>query len=108
MASWESLETQRKIHYTQMAEAPPDSPIYRECQTYRRELPRLLAEGLEGNVVLIKGEEIIGFFADEDEAVRVGRQKYLMQPFLVQRIREWEPLLFQGGLFRTCLISPSR
>jgi hypothetical protein len=41
------------IHYTQMQDLPPDSSLFHELKTYRRELPRLLAEGLEGHYVLI-------------------------------------------------------
>jgi len=102
------LESRPKVHYTKAATFPSDSPLDQESQTYRRELPRLLAEGREGQVVLIKGDEIIEFFADEDEALRVGYQKYLMQSFLVQRIREWEPIIFQAWRFWPCRTSPSR
>jgi hypothetical protein len=83
----------RVIHYTEVGELPRDSEIYQESQTYRRELPRLLAEGHESKFALIKGDEIIGIFVDEREAMRVGYERYLLQPFMVQPIREWEPLI---------------
>src|SRR5438270_8236566 len=42
------LEGWRTIHYTEMPGAQPNSPLYQEDQTFRRELPRLLAEGQVG------------------------------------------------------------
>jgi hypothetical protein len=101
------LASRPKVHYTTVGPQPPDSPIYREDQTYRREMPRLLAEGHEGKVALIKGDEIIGLFADFDEALRVGYQKYLNQPFMVQPIREWVPVIFQLFSKLACHTSPS-
>jgi hypothetical protein len=81
------------IHYTKMAEPQPDSPIFREVQTFRRELPRLLAEGHEGKWALVKGEEIIALFETLDEGHRAGREKYLFQPFIIQPVCEWQPLI---------------
>jgi hypothetical protein len=88
-----NLEGLPTIHYTEMAEASANSPIYRESQTFRRELPRLLAEGHEDKWALIKGDEVIGLFATFDEGARVGYEKYLQDPFLVQPVREWQLLL---------------
>src|SRR5262249_39411762 len=84
---------QTTIHYTQLAELPLDSPIYREWETYRRELPRLLAEGHEGKFALIRGEVVVGTFADEKAAFARGYALYLLQGFMVQPIREREPLM---------------
>ena len=103
---WWEREDRPKIHYTKVELPPPDDPIYRECLTYRREAGRLLAEGREGKIALIKGDEIIGVFDDEDEAMRVGREKYLMQPFMVQPILEWEPVFYMFGHFKPCHTSP--
>jgi hypothetical protein len=88
----EDLDRLPTIHYTQMAEARPDSPNYQELRTFRRELPRLLAEGNEGKWALIKGDEIIGVYETFDEGCRVGTERYLLQPHLVQPLREWQPL----------------
>src|SRR5437764_13657776 len=98
------MEGRAVAHYTEVGDLPADSPIYREFLTYRRELPRLLAEGHEGKFALIKGEEIIGLFASLDEGRRPGREQFSFQPFMVQPIREWEPLLRLGGLHRQCRI----
>jgi hypothetical protein len=88
----EDLDRLPTIHYTEMAEQPSDSPIYREAQTFRRELPRLLDEGHEGKWVLIKGDQIIGLYESLDEGYRAGREGFLFQPFIVQPIRERQPL----------------
>jgi len=90
------------IHFTELRELPADSPIREEWKTYRRELPRLLKEGLEGKFALVKGGAIVGIFATLDEGIQAGRQKYLMQPFLLQPIREREPLLRTRGQTLPC------
>jgi hypothetical protein len=81
------------IHYTQMPEPMADSPSYREETAFRRELPRLLAEGNEGKWALIKGDEIIGVYDDFEDGYRVGLQRYLTQLFILQPVREWQPVL---------------
>jgi hypothetical protein len=81
------------VHYTELPEAKPDSPLYREWNTYRREVGRLLAEGLGGRHVLIKDEEILGTWATHDEAMTAGYQRFLGQPFLVHRVEERERVL---------------
>jgi hypothetical protein len=75
------LRTPATIHRTQLPEVPSDSPTYREYQTFRRELPRLLAAGREGEWALIKGDEIVGLFATLDEGQRAGLERYLLKPF---------------------------
>jgi len=90
---WLDAPGRPKIHYTELTDFPDGSPLALEWKTYRRELPRLLAEGHEWEYVLIKGEEILGLFATDGEAYRQGRQRSPLEPFLLQRIREWEPLL---------------
>ena len=88
----EDLDKLPTIHYTQMAEPAADSPTYREVQTFHRELPRLLAEGHEGKWALIKGGEVVELFQTFDEGCRAGWERYLLQPFLVQPVREWQPV----------------
>ena len=81
------------IHYTQMPAPQPDSPVYQEVLTFRRELPRLLAEGNEGKWALIKGNEIIGVYDSFDDADRVGLKQFLSERYILQPVREWQPLL---------------
>ena len=84
----------RKIPYTQVKPLPEDHELYREDQTFRRELPRLLAEGKELKFVLIKGDEIIGIYETMNEGILVGREKFGMQPFMVKLILGWELVVF--------------
>jgi hypothetical protein len=81
------------IHYSELAEATPGSPLCKEWNFYRREVARLLAEGNEGKHVLIKGEEIIGIWDTFEEAMGAGYERFLGQPFLVQQIQERERVL---------------
>ncbi len=90
----EPVRLRRTIHYTELPDLPPEDPLCREWDFFRRELPRLLAEGHEGKFVLVKGEEIIGLFPTEDDAVRVGYAKFLPESFLVEAIRTEERILF--------------
>jgi hypothetical protein len=96
------------VHYTELQDLPADSPIRQEWETYRRELPRLLNEGLEGKFALVKGVEVIGIFATFGEGLQAGRHKYGTQPFLIQPIREREPLLRTRGQTLPCHSSITR
>jgi len=81
------------IHYTELPDVPPDDRYFHEWNTFRRELPRLLAEGNEGSFVLLKGTEIIGIFDTWDQGYRAGLDRYLLTGFLVQPIQTWQPML---------------
>jgi hypothetical protein len=75
---------------------PPNSPIHHEWEQFRRERPHLLAEGHEGAWVVIKGEELIGYFATRAEARGVGLSRFGVVPMLVQQILRWYKPLRQG------------
>ncbi|MCI0462493.1 MAG: hypothetical protein L0Z62_36545 [Gemmataceae bacterium] len=92
----------RTIHYTQVPDLPPDSPIYREWLTFRRELPRLLAEGHEGKWTLVKGEALAGLYPTRDEAVLAGYEKFGLEQFMIQQILTEAPLLLLPWYFRPC------
>jgi hypothetical protein len=81
------------VHYTELPDARPGCPLYREWGTYRREAGRLLAEGHGGRHVLIKGEDILGIWGTHDEAMAAGYQRFLNQPFLVHQIEKRERVL---------------
>jgi hypothetical protein len=81
------------VSFTELPEARPDSPLYREWNTYRREVGRLLAEGSEGRHVLIKDEQIVGLWDTHDEAMTAGYQRFPGQPFLVHQVQERERVL---------------
>jgi hypothetical protein len=60
--------------------------LKREINTYRRELPRLLAEGEEGRFVLVKGDQVIAVWDTFDDAYEAGRLLYGLDVFLAQPI----------------------
>lgn len=63
--------------------------LQQELTTYSRLLPEFL-EGHEGEHVLIKGEEVVGFWADERAAITEGRRRFPRQPFLVKKVQRHE------------------
>jgi hypothetical protein len=80
------------IHHSELGPAQAGSPITQEWDVYRREVGRLIAEGHEGKWVLIKGEEIIGLFDNRAQAMDMGYDRFLGQPFLVKQILTREPV----------------
>jgi hypothetical protein len=90
------------IHYSELPEDTSDSPIAGEWNYYRREAGRLLAEGYEGQWVLLKGEKIIGIWATQEEAYEVALQKYPMQPVLIHQVLTREPVLRGPTFLRPC------
>ena len=82
------------LHYTELAVAPPDSPIATEWDFYRRQVGRLLAEGHEGKWVLIKGEQLVGIWDTLEEANEA--QRSLTPPAMIKQILTHERLLIIG------------
>ena len=90
------------IEYTDLPEDKSDNPIAREWNCYRREAGRLLADGCEGQWVLIKGEEVVGIWATREEAKKVAVERYLMQAVLIRQVLRREPILRGPTLLRQC------
>jgi hypothetical protein len=67
----------------------PLARIAEEIATYRARLPEMLKEH-EGEFVLIKGSEIVGFFADDSAAIREGRRRFGVVDMLVKQIAAQE------------------
>ena len=85
--------TGQTIPHTELPPANPESPTATEWETYRREVGRLLAEGLEGKTVLIHGNDVISPFDTWDEARSEGVRRFGLGPYLVQTVRANEPLI---------------
>lgn len=85
------------IHYTKLGPPRPDSELATEWELFRRELPRLLAEGHEGKYVLIKGDEIVGLYDTSDAGIAAGRRLFPNQHIAVQLVAEWQPLIVRAG-----------
>lgn len=61
-------------------------PLAVEIATLYRELPRLLAEGHEGRLALVKGEAVVSVWNDFEDAYTAGYQQFAPEAFLVQPI----------------------
>jgi hypothetical protein len=82
----------RTIHYTELPPSVPGSALEKEWERYRRELPGMLAAGLEGQWVLIKGEDIVGTFPTRLAAREEALRRWPTEPSLTHQINEWEPI----------------
>ena len=66
-------------------------PLEKELETYKRELPKLLAD--EGKFVLIQDERVYGTWGTYEDAIQEGYRLFQLRPFLVKRISPTEPVL---------------
>jgi hypothetical protein len=94
------IETQGRAHRVSAAVAQPDdtadvsvAAVAQEIATYRSRLPELLRDH-EGQFVLIKGTDIVGFFPDFSAALREGYRRFGVVPLLVQQIVASEPAVY--------------
>jgi hypothetical protein len=67
-----------------------EAPLATELVTYRDCLDELLSH--EGQYVMIKGQEIAGYFLDRESAVAAAIARYGRGPVLVKRIVERQPV----------------
>jgi hypothetical protein len=67
-----------------------------ELFTYKDRLEELLRD--EGKYVLIKGREVIGIYADEEEAIRDAAVRFGGEPVLIKQISAKERLFTMGGI----------
>jgi hypothetical protein len=78
---------------------PPGSPREEEWNTFRRELPRLLAEGHQGRFALLHRDAVAGVWDTLQEAIRAGYERFGLAPFLVQEVVVSQRPLRAGGLW---------
>jgi hypothetical protein len=57
-------------------------------------LPRLLADGHEGQFVLIHGDTVDSLWATENEAYEAGCRRFGLDPFLVMKVQKTEPTCY--------------
>jgi hypothetical protein len=74
--------------------------LERELETFRRELPRLLADPANvGKFALVHGEAVAGLYPSFDAALASGYDKFGLDPFLVSEVTEHEePRYFSRNL----------
>jgi hypothetical protein len=65
--------------------------LEKELETFRRELPKLLADSNNRDkYALVFGERIEGVWPTREEALAAGYERFNIQPFMVKRITERE------------------
>ena len=62
--------------------------LEKELAAYQAKLPELKSE--EGKFVLIRGDEVAGIFTSSEDAIKIGYEKFGLNPFLVKQIQTIE------------------
>ena len=62
----------------------------------------------EGQYVLIKGDEVIGFYSSYDDAITDGYTKFKLEPFLVKGVRLLEQLHLVSRYIDPCRTLPAK
>jgi hypothetical protein len=98
------------IHYSELPPARHGEALAVEWDFYRSKVGEWLAEGREGQWVLIKDETVIGFFDSREAAMTVANKRYLVprQPYMVRQILIWESVIRCNWMWRPrqCPTSP--
>jgi len=66
--------------------------LEKEQATYARELKRLLLN--EGKFVLIHGDEVVDIFDTYNDALKIGYERFKLDPFFVKEIKAVEQVHF--------------
>jgi hypothetical protein len=77
--------------------------LKQEWRTFQRERNRLLDEGHKGRFALVKGDDVVGVYPDEDAALAAGYARFGVVCFMVKQIlaEEDEPIYRVHPLSRT-------
>jgi hypothetical protein len=67
-------------------------PLQTEIDTYNAKLPELL--GSVGKFVLIKGAQVEGIYDTYADALKIGYERFKLEPFLVKQIAPSEQIHF--------------
>jgi hypothetical protein len=76
--------------------------LERELETFRRQLPGLLADPANrGKHALVHGDQVQGLYGSAEEALAAGYQHFGLEPFLVQEVTDQEkPQYFSHNVTR--------
>jgi hypothetical protein len=77
-----------------------DGSLAEELLTYKKRLDELLEH--KGQYVLIKGSEVIDFFAALDAALETAAERFGGDPVLIKQVVDREPIHPAGGLALRC------
>ncbi len=67
-----------------------------EVRTFDAHLPGWVDR--EGQFVLIKGRDVLGFYVRHEDALEAGYDQFDCGPFLVKRVRAEEPIYQLGHI----------
>lgn len=87
------MDTREELRVAVMA-------LEKELETFRRELPALLADPVRrGTFALVHGESVADCFPTFDEALAAGYERFGLSPFLVKEVTDHEePRYFSRNL----------
>ena len=74
----------------QAEETTADFPLAEEVKTFDSHLPGWTDR--EGQFVLIKGQDVLGFYTRDEDALEAGYSRLGSGPFLVKQILLLEPI----------------
>src|ERR1700683_4675128 len=77
---------------TTLAEQMTGTPLQKEIETYNAKLPALL--GSIGKFVLIKGTEVEVVYDTYADALKIGYERFKLEPFMVKQIAPAEQIQF--------------
>lgn len=68
-------------------------PLERETATFNAKLPELVGNSL-GKFVLIKGDAIVGVYDTYADALKIGYERFKLEPFMVKQVAPAERIQF--------------
>ena len=77
--------------------------LQKELDTYKKVLPTLLPEN-EGKFVVIHDSQVAGVFSSLEDALKIGYDKFGLDPFLVKKIEAVKQVLFFSRDLKLCPI----
>jgi hypothetical protein len=75
-----------------LAKMPDETPLQKEIETYNAKLGELSA--YLGKFVLIKGDSVEGIYDTYADALKIGYERFQLQPFMVKQIAPAEQVQF--------------
>lgn len=87
-----------------LAKQMTELSLQKEVETYNAKLPELVAS--IGKFVLIKGDSIEGIYDTYADALKIGYERFKLEPFMVKQIAPAEQVqFFTRELDLECLVS---
>jgi hypothetical protein len=91
----------------EVPDIPEGEPFAEEWRAFKREVFRLVNDGMIGKFAVLKGEQLVGIWDTLSDAELAGRRQFGDAPFLVQEIQlHLKPMC--RGYFRPSKFAASR